>query len=74
MKPSYENSVTGQNRVVRKKGDLNGAGKGDWLRINLVDEQYKKNYDKIFFHQFDVLLNYYLTKVERLIFYIQESF
>ena len=48
MKPSYENTVTGQNRVVRKKGDLNGSGKGDWLRINLTDEQYKKNYDKIF--------------------------
>ena len=48
MKPSYENSVTGQNRVVRKKGDLNGTGKGDWLRIGLIDEQYKKNYDKIF--------------------------
>ena len=48
MKPSYENTTTGQNRVVRKKGDLNGQGKGDWLRINLTDEQYKKNYDKIF--------------------------
>ena len=48
MKPSYENSVTGQNRVVRKKGDLTGQGKGDWLRIGLIDEQYKKNYDKIF--------------------------
>ena len=42
------NTVTGQNRVIRKKGDLNGAGKGDWLRIDLNDEQYKKNYDKIF--------------------------
>tara|TARA_R100000808_G_C2141013_1_gene148840 strand:- start:429 stop:581 length:153 start_codon:yes stop_codon:yes gene_type:complete len=48
MRASYENTKTGQNRVVRKKGDLNGAGKGDWLRINLADEQYKKNYDKIF--------------------------
>ena len=48
MRESYENTKTGQNRVVRKKGDLNGAGKGDWLRINLADEQYKKNYDKIF--------------------------
>ena len=48
MKPSYENTKTGQNRVVRKKGDLSGVGKGDWLRIGLIDEQYKKNYDKIF--------------------------
>ena len=48
MKPSYENTVTGQNRVVRKKVDLMGQGKGDWLRIDLADEQYKKNYDKIF--------------------------
>jgi len=48
MRASYENTSTGQNRVVRKKGDLNGAGKGDWLRIDLADEQYKKNYDKIF--------------------------
>ncbi len=43
-----KNSLTGQNRVVRKKGDLTGSGKGDWLRIDLVDEQYKKNYDRIF--------------------------
>tara|TARA_R110002020_G_C16229921_1_gene768256 strand:+ start:1357 stop:1518 length:162 start_codon:yes stop_codon:yes gene_type:complete len=43
-----KNTVSGQNRVIRKKGDLNGAGKGDWLRIDLADEQYKKNYDKIF--------------------------
>ena len=42
-----ENTVTGQNRVIRKKGDLNRNGKGDWLRIGLVDEQYKENYDKI---------------------------
>jgi len=42
------NTVTGQNRVIRKKGDLTGAGKGDWLRVDLFDEQYKKNYDKIF--------------------------
>ena len=42
------NSVTGQNRVIRKKGDLTGCAKGDWLRIDLQDEQYKKNYDKIF--------------------------
>ena len=42
------NRATGQRRVIRKKGDLNRNGKGDWLRIDLVDEQYKKNYDKIF--------------------------
>ena len=41
------NTVTGQHRVVRKKGDLT-TGKGDWLRIDLQDEQYKKNYDRIF--------------------------
>ena len=40
------NTATGQRRVIRKKGDLT-TGKGDWLRIDLVDEQYKKNYDKI---------------------------
>ena len=48
MRSPNENTVTGQNRVIRKRGDLNGTGKGDWLRINLIDEQYKKNYDKIF--------------------------
>ena len=48
MRNPSENTLTGQNRIVRKKGDLNGSGKGDWLRINLIDEQYKKNYDKIF--------------------------
>jgi len=42
------NTTTGQYRVVRKKGDLNRNGKGDWLRVDLQDEQYKKNYDKIF--------------------------
>ena len=42
------NSTTGQYRVIRKKGDLNRNGKGDWLRIDLIDDQYKKNYDKIF--------------------------
>ena len=41
------NTVTGQNRVIRKKGDLTGAGKGDWMRIPNNDEAYKKNYDKI---------------------------
>lgn len=43
-----KNTVTGQNRVIRKKSDLTGSGKGDWLRIDLTDELYKKNYDKIF--------------------------
>jgi|TARA_Y100000310_G_C20667011_1_gene808117 hypothetical protein len=42
------NSTTGKPRVIRKKGDLTGAGKGDWLRIDLQDEQYKENYNKIF--------------------------
>ena len=42
-----KNSVTCQNRVIRKKGDLTGAGKGDWMRISNNDEVYKKNYDKI---------------------------
>ena len=41
------NTSTGQRRVIRKKGDLNSAGKGDWLRIDLADEQYIKNYDLI---------------------------
>ena len=37
-------------RVVRKKGDLTGAGKGDWIRdgVNFLDKQYKDNYDAIF--------------------------
>ena len=48
MRSPNENSVTGQNRVIRKKGDLTGAGIGDWLRVDLIDEQYKKNYDRIF--------------------------
>ena len=42
------NRATGQRRVIRKKGDLTGSGKGDWLRVGLIDEQYKENYDKIF--------------------------
>ena len=42
------NRVTGQRRVIRKKGDLNGCGKGDWARIDLQDEEYKKNYERIF--------------------------
>ena len=42
------NTRTGQRRVIRKKGDLTGSGKGDWLRVDILDEQYKKNYDRIF--------------------------
>ena len=41
------NTVTGEKRVIRKKVDLT-TGKGDWIRGDLCDEQYKKNYDKIF--------------------------
>tara|TARA_R110002020_G_scaffold166954_1_gene355141 strand:- start:375 stop:554 length:180 start_codon:yes stop_codon:yes gene_type:complete len=37
-----------KQRVIRKKGDLTGAGKGDWYRVEFQDKQYKKNYDKIF--------------------------
>ena len=48
MRSPLENTKTGQNRVIRKKSELTGYGKGDWLRIDLADEQYKKNYDKIF--------------------------
>ena len=48
MRSPVENTITGQNRIVRKPGDLNGTGKGDWLRVGLIDEQYKKNYDRIF--------------------------
>ena len=42
------NTTTGQHRVIRKKGDLHRNGKGDWLRVEIQDEKYKKNYDKIF--------------------------
>ena len=48
MRNPNENTLTGQNRVIRKKGDLTGVGKGDWLRVDLMDEQYKKYYDQIF--------------------------
>ena len=48
MRNPHENTVTGQYRVIRKSGDLTGQGKGDWLRVGLIDEQYKENYDKIF--------------------------
>jgi hypothetical protein len=37
-----------KQRVIRKAGDLNGAGKGDWLRVPVEDKQYKDNYDAIF--------------------------
>ena len=37
-----------KQRVIRKKGDLTGAGKGDWLRIEINDKKYKENYEKIF--------------------------
>ena len=37
-----------KQRVIRKKGDLTGAGKGDWYRFSQYDKTYKKNYDKIF--------------------------
>ena len=42
-----KNTATGQNRGIRKKGDLTSAGKGDWMRISNFDEEYKKNYSKI---------------------------
>ena len=41
------NTVTGERRVIRKKSDLT-TGIGDWIRVDLCDEQYKKNYDRIF--------------------------
>ena len=44
----YENTITGQNRIIRKKGDFTGSGKGDWLRIDVTDQKYKKKYNKIF--------------------------
>ena len=34
-----------KQRVIRKKGDLTGAGKGDLYRFSQCDEQYKE-YDK----------------------------
>ena len=39
-----------KQRVIRKKGDLWAAGKGDWIRdgVNLFDKEYKDNYDRIF--------------------------
>tara|TARA_R100000808_G_scaffold18107_1_gene39785 strand:- start:541 stop:726 length:186 start_codon:yes stop_codon:yes gene_type:complete len=37
-----------KQRIIRKKGDLTGAGKGDWLRVDIFDKQYKENYDRIF--------------------------
>ena len=61
---SSVNRVTGQRRVVRKKGDLNGAGKGDWARINLLDEKYKENYDKIFGKRNMLIENKVISKNE----------
>tara|TARA_Y100001963_G_C6694848_1_gene406474 strand:- start:496 stop:663 length:168 start_codon:yes stop_codon:yes gene_type:complete len=37
-----------KQRVIRKKGDLTGAGKGDWSRIPNGDKKYKEGYDRIF--------------------------
>ena len=42
------NSLTGNSRTIRKKGDLTGAGKGDWLRIPNSDKKYSENFNKIF--------------------------
>lgn len=42
------NSITGNSRPIRKKGDLTGAGKGDWLRIPNGDKKYSENFNKIF--------------------------
>ena len=36
-----------KQRVIRKKGDLTGAGKGDWYRVSQNDTQYIENYNKI---------------------------
>ena len=36
-----------KQRVIRKKGDLTGAGKGDWYRVSQTDKQYMENYNKI---------------------------
>tara|TARA_R110001583_G_scaffold84505_2_gene222214 strand:- start:151 stop:309 length:159 start_codon:yes stop_codon:yes gene_type:complete len=41
------NRATGQRRVIRKKGDLTGVGKGDWQRVPNNDKQYIENYNKI---------------------------
>ena len=35
-----------KQRIIRKKGDLTGAGKGDWFRVDLQDEEYKKIFGK----------------------------
>ena len=37
-----------KQRVIRKKGDLTGAGKGDWYRVAFDDPEYKDGYDRIF--------------------------
>ena len=43
-----KNTVTGQNRVIRKKGDLTGAGKGDKLRRGISQNEWNKKWEKIF--------------------------
>ena len=49
MKDPNVNTVTGQRRVIRKKGDLTGTGKGDWRRPSSVsNKKWRENYDKIF--------------------------
>ena len=48
MKDPTINTVTGQRRVIRKKGDLTGAGKGDWRRGSNLDPNWRRNYDRIF--------------------------
>ena len=35
-----------KQRVIRKKGDLTGAGKGDWYRVSQNDKQNIENYNK----------------------------
>ena len=48
MKDPNINTITGQHRVIRKKGDLTGAGKGDWRRGCNTNSKWRENYDKIF--------------------------
>tara|TARA_Y100000310_G_scaffold27442_1_gene26116 strand:- start:329 stop:517 length:189 start_codon:yes stop_codon:yes gene_type:complete len=48
MKDPNINTATGQYRVIRKKGDLTGQGKGDWRRGCNTNSKWRENYDKIF--------------------------
>ena len=48
MRDPNINTATGQYRVIRKKGDLTGQGKGDWRRGSNLDPDWRKNYDRIF--------------------------